>query len=403
MKKNLLKRPLSGAGFLSFAILTAAAFPSATGALACTTVLVGKNASTTGRVILGHNEDDDLSLVVRHGYVPARAWPADAKLVDHPDMAKVPRGACSLGFFWSEVRDAKCGAGSAVSFINEKGVAVVSNNAGPTKETSPAGEVLTDGGMWFALRLAVAERAKSAREAVEIIGSLVGKWGYSPAGRTYTVADADEGWMVQVVRGRRWVARRCPDDAIAVMPNHYTIHAIPMSPAKDCLFSSDIVTYAVAKGWWPQGKKFDFALAYQDPGWVKVPHNTRRQRYVTSVLLGKEWTDEAYPFSVKAVRRVSPDDVSAALSAHPDSAVHLRHAADFDETPSACRKHTIESFVLAFGETPKDCVAQMAGNRPCERGYRTFKPLALPLPRDFDDGDAAGRLERFFLSDPSLD
>ena len=110
----------------------AAVFCLAMDAAACTAVLVGKDASTTGRVILGHNEDDDPSLVVRHGYVPPREWPSDATLVDHSDCAKVPRGPHSLGFFWTEVRDAKCGAGSAVSFVNEKGVAIVSDNAGPT-------------------------------------------------------------------------------------------------------------------------------------------------------------------------------------------------------------------------------------------------------------------------------
>ena len=145
------------------------------------------------------------------------------------------------------------------------------------------------------------------------------------------------------------MSMRCPDDAIAVMPNHYTIHAIPESPTKDCIFSTDVAAYAVGKGWWPKEMEFDFALAYQDPKWVKIPHNTRRQKYVTSLLLGKEWTDESYPFSVKAARRVSPNDVKAALSAHPESGGWLRHASDFDETPSACRRQTIESLVIAFG------------------------------------------------------
>ena len=58
--------------------------------------------------------------------------------------------------------------------------------------------------------------------------------------------------------------------------------------------------------------------------------------------------------------------------------------------------------MIAFGETPADCVAQIAGNRPCEKGYCTFKPLVRPLPHDLDDGDAAGRLERFFLPEPAL-
>ena len=349
----------------------AAVFCLVMDAAACTAVLVGKDASTTGRVILGHNEDDDPSLVVRHGYVPPREWPAAATLVDHTDCAKVPRGPRSLGFFWTEVRDAKCGAGSAVSFVNEKGVAIVSDNAGPTKENSPDADVLTDGGIWFALRLAVAERAKSAREAVEIIGSLVEKWGYRPSGRTYTVADAEEGWMVQVVRGRHWVAMRCPDDAIAVMPNHYTIHAIPEKPTADCIFSPDIVSYAVEKGWWESGKPFDFALAYQSPKWIAIPHNTHRQEYVTSSLLGREWKDATYPFCVKAARKVSPEAVMKALSSHPGGVTP--HKDDW-ASPSACRAATCESFVCDFGATPDKTVLHVAGQPPCEKPYGRLEP-----------------------------
>ena len=51
--------------------LSAASFA----AHACTAVLVGKSASTTGRVIVGHNEDDDGDITVFHGWFPARDWP----------------------------------------------------------------------------------------------------------------------------------------------------------------------------------------------------------------------------------------------------------------------------------------------------------------------------------------
>ncbi len=74
---------------LATVMSAAAVFCLAMDAAACTAVLVGKDASTTGRVILGHNEDDDSSLVVRHGYVPPRDWPADASLVDHPDLSLI--------------------------------------------------------------------------------------------------------------------------------------------------------------------------------------------------------------------------------------------------------------------------------------------------------------------------
>ncbi|MBR1920902.1 MAG: C69 family dipeptidase [Kiritimatiellae bacterium] len=373
-------------------------------AQACTAVLVGKKASSTGRVVFGHNEDDNGAMIVRHGYVPPRSWPEGAVMPDYADCAKVPRAARTLGFFWTEVRTTKCGVPTAVAFVNEKGVAIASDNAGPTKEDTPLDRRLTDGGVCFALRLAVAERATSAREAVRIIGELVERWGYRPAGRTYVVADADEGWMVQVVSGRRWVACRCPDEAIAVMPNHYTIHAVPPKPSDDCLFSPDLVSYAVARGWWPAEKPFDFAAAYQDPSWVKIAHNTRRQQFVTSLLLRQaDYRDETYPFSVPCAAKVSPEDVLDALSRHPSDGRSAAHAAAFDETPSACRLGTVESFVCVFAPRAEDTVLHVAGNRPCETGYRVFSPLKPPLPKAFDDGDAAGRLDRFFEPEVAID
>ena len=58
---------------LKISILMTAAFASV-GVYACTTFVVGRKASATGRVIVGHNEDDKGELSVRHGYVPARNW-----------------------------------------------------------------------------------------------------------------------------------------------------------------------------------------------------------------------------------------------------------------------------------------------------------------------------------------
>ena len=58
---------------LKIVMMTTLAFASV-GAYACTTFVVGRKASATGRVIVGHNEDDKGELSVRHGYVPARNW-----------------------------------------------------------------------------------------------------------------------------------------------------------------------------------------------------------------------------------------------------------------------------------------------------------------------------------------
>ena len=370
-------------------------------ATACTAVLVGKKASTTGRVILGHNEDNGGRIAVRYGYVPARDWPAGSVMPSEKGLAVIPQVPHTLGFFWSELKRPSGHVPNTGTFLNERGVMIVSDNAGRTREDLGDATRLTDGGIHQNLRRAVGERATSARDAVRIIGELVEKWGYVPAGRIYTVADANEGWMVQVVSGRHWVARRCPDDAICVVPNHYTIHKIPPKPTDTCMFSHDLVDYAVSKGWWNREKPFDFALAYQRPDWVRIPHNTWRQTFLTSQLLGIDWHDETYPFSVKATRKISPEDVKKALSAHPEKVIHHNGETDFD-SPSACRFKTNESLVCDFGATPAETVLHVAGQPPCETGYSVVKPLALPLPASFDDHRAAERLARYFEPEPDL-
>ena len=360
-------------------------------ALACTVAIVGKKASTTGCVIVGHNEDNAM-VRVRHGLVPARDWPVGAVLPAEPGMAAIPQVPRTLGFFWSQMKSAEGHVPAGDSFLNEKGVLVVSDNAGPTKVDPADGSRLTDGGMFYNLRRAVAERATSARDAVRVVGELVERWGYAPPGRIYTVADADEGWMVQVVGCRQWVARRCPDDAIAVCPNHYTIHSIPPEPTDDCLYSSNLVAHAVAKGWWPPDRPFDFAAAYQATNWWKIAHNTGRQTLLTSLLLGRAWRDESYPFCVKAARKVSPEDVKAALCAHGDGG-GKPHVDDFDR-PALCRAQTVESLVCAYAKPLAGTVLHVSGHHPCTSGYRAVKPLSgEPLPAAFDDGDAAARLD----------
>ena len=74
--------------------------------------------------------------------------------------------------------------------------------------------------------------------------------GYAPSARIYTVADKDEAWLVQVVHGRNYVAVRCPDDQITIMPNLYTVYELDAFPAEDVIASPDLVENAKRKGFW---------------------------------------------------------------------------------------------------------------------------------------------------------
>ncbi|NLD97622.1 MAG: dipeptidase, partial [Synergistaceae bacterium] len=94
---------------------------------ACTSVVVGRNASSTGRVIVGHNEDDPGRLIVRHALVPSRRWDDGDVITAEERSARIPQPPRTLAFFWTQVRGER-GLSNADGFYNERGVLVVSDS-----------------------------------------------------------------------------------------------------------------------------------------------------------------------------------------------------------------------------------------------------------------------------------
>ena len=129
---------------------------------ACMTFVVGKKASATGRVIVGHNEDDWPPYELHHGMLPARDWPAGTFLPATKGCnPHVPQAAHTLACYWGEVKFAY-GDGNADTFLNEKGVLVMSDSGGSSTERMDDPTLLTEGGVKFNLRRMVGERAPRA-------------------------------------------------------------------------------------------------------------------------------------------------------------------------------------------------------------------------------------------------
>ena len=369
-----------------------AAFAAAVPAIACTTIVAGRNATSTGYVMLGHNEDDRGDFQVLHAFVPPRSFATGTTLPAEKDHAAVPQVPKTLGFYWSEVWNAKWRPSFADAFLNEKGVAIVSNNARGKPQKDPA--LLQDGGMAWTLRFVVAERATSARHAVDVITNLVSAWGYAAPGRIYTVADRDEAWIVELVYGRRhFVARRVADDEVAMIPNSYTIRAIE---------PGDVIAPDLAQ----KGKGFDFAREFQREDAWKDGHSQDRTRNMVRLLTGRDWKNDDYPFSVKPVRKVDVAMMRKVLSAHyegtpdeiPAGADGLRH--DESRITPICRRSTVESSVYEFAATPFDTCLTVAVGSPCSTPWRTFHPLQR-LPPDLDrSSDALERLAAHPLPTP---
>jgi len=327
----------------------------------CSTLIIGKNASAAGCVIIGHNEDDGGNQIINFYKIPGKDN-HKGEIVRFKEGASEPQVSHSFACLWFEMP----GQDFADVYVNENGV-LITSNACPSRELY--GEI-TDGGIGYELRRLVAERALSARTGVELAGYLVEKWGYSGSGRTYTIADKNEAWVFAVVRGKNWIAKRVPDNHVAFIPNYYTITEIDTSDTENYLYSKDLISYATRRGWYNKSTdgKFNFAKVYSDERNFRNISNIGRMWIATKLLSGREYSiEDEFPFSFAPARKLTMKDIQEFLSNHyegtdlDDSINYLKGNPHNNKVQNICASHQQLSFI-----------AELRQNMPFDIGGRIW-------------------------------
>ena len=173
--------------------------------------------------------------------------------------------------------------------MNEHGLAVTESTWGGRHEL--AGSGLIDYGSLIFLAL---ERAKTAPEAIKVMTSLVKEYGYASEGESFTIADPNEVWIMEMIgkgkddKGAVWVARRVPDGYIAGHANHSRIHKFPLKDKTgETLYSPDVIKFARQKGPMPNTIWALFAVAtvvygrsttVMLPEWINISPGLRKAR-----------------------------------------------------------------------------------------------------------------------------
>jgi len=113
------------------------------------------------------------------------------------------------------------------------------------------------------------QRAKTAREAIQIMGDLVAEYGYYSSGESFSISDPNEVWFMDLIgkdpdnKGAVWVARRIPDGYISAHANQARIRQFPLNDKKNCLHAPDVISFAREKGYFEgEDEDFSFADAY---------------------------------------------------------------------------------------------------------------------------------------------
>lgn len=113
----------------------------------------------------------------------------------------------------------------------------------------------------------VVQRARTAREGVDLIATLIAEHGYSTyGGNSHIIADPDEAWVVIEFAGGLglWVAERLGPDSIRASRPGY-IAEIPDAPTDDFLFPAHFIQTACDHGWYdPATGPFNVNRIYGD-------------------------------------------------------------------------------------------------------------------------------------------
>ena len=216
--------------------------------MACTTILVGKDASYDGSTIIARNEDSANGefcpkrfIVVKPDEQPRHYKSVLSHVeVDLPDeplqYTAVPNADLKEGI-WGEagVNEANVAMSATETLTTNERVL----GADPFVELTPAkGKEGEDGyepevpggiGEEDFLTL-VLPYVKTAREGVARLGALLEQYGtYEMNGVAFS--DVDEIWWLETVGGHHWIAKRVPDEAYVTMPNQLGIDEFDLDDA----------------------------------------------------------------------------------------------------------------------------------------------------------------------------
>ena len=302
---------------------------SSADALACTNMLVGKKASVNGSTMISYNADSH-TLYGELYFTPAadHAPGAMRKVIEwdtNKPLGEIPQPAHTY---------------RVVGNVNEWQVTIAESTWGGRHRLSDKNGIIDYGSLiYIAL-----ERSKTAREAIDVMTSLVSEYGYYSSGETFSIGDPNEIWVMDLVgkgtgnTGAVWVAQRIPDDCISAHANQARIHKFPQAKKKlnkkmnryevgdSCMFSADLIPFGRTLGYEGSDADFDFAATFGDLDYSAFRGCDGRvwaffNRYASGMERYFDFVDmvegaEVLPLYVKPDRLLSHRDIQDALGDH---------------------------------------------------------------------------------------
>lgn len=300
-------------------ILSAAMLLASSGAFACSNLIVGKKASVDGSVMVSYNADD-YGMFGHLCHYPAGT---------HPKGTMRQIYDWDSGVYHGEIEEAPV-TYNVIGNINEFQLSIGETTYGGREEMVDSTGILDYGSLIYV----TLQRAKTAREAISVMTSLVEKYGYNSEGETFSICDPNEAWIMEMQgtgagsKGVVWVAMRIPDDAICAHANQSRIGKFNMKDKKNVLYSKNVISYARKMGWF-NGKDSEFSwkntYAFPDFSgrrfcdarvWSFFNHYADDFDRYLPWALGKDKDAEDMPLWIVPNRKLSVADVENGMRDH---------------------------------------------------------------------------------------
>ena len=299
--------------------------------MACTTILVGKNASYDGSTMIARNDDSG------SGHFTPKKWavihPQElpevyTSVISHVQIP-MPQGAMRFTAMPNVIPGKGIWAAGGVNAAN---VAMTATETITSNPRVLGADPLVDGGIGEEdIVYLVLPYIHTAREGVQRLGALLEQYGtYEMNGIAFQ--DVHEIWWLETIGGHHWMARRVPDDAYVVMPNQLGIDAFDLADAfgeqKEYLCSADLREFIA-------DNHLDLSLngvlnprdAFGSHDDADHVYNTPRAWYMLRTLNPhtKKWDgpeadytprSDDLPWCMMPERKITPEDVKYLLSSH---------------------------------------------------------------------------------------
>jgi len=221
---------------------------------ACSNVIITHGASTDGSAMISYSADSH-QLYGELYFQAAGDWKAGAlRRVDDWDSYRfrgyIPQTAHTY---------------QRVGNMNEHQLIIAESTWGGRTELENKQGIMDYGSLIYT----ALERARTAREAIQIMVSLTDEFGYGSEGESFSIADTREAWVMDLIgkgegsKGMLWVARRIPDGYICAHANQARISRFPLDDPENCLYAPDVISFAREKGWFDgEDSEFSFCDTY---------------------------------------------------------------------------------------------------------------------------------------------